>query len=87
MAYQNFMMRPIVVGDIRFVSELRAEYHLFAALRRAEWPHMRPNLPKGQNEQAIILTHPSPWPRNRRFKRLPNVDWTNPSRSGLVFSQ
>lgn len=81
--FEDLMMHPW------FENNGVSEFHdaPSRALRRAEWPHMRPNLPKGQNEQAIILTHPSAWPRNRRFKRLPNVDWTNPSRSGLVFSQ
>ncbi|KAG1847849.1 kinase-like domain-containing protein [Suillus subalutaceus] len=53
------------------------------ALRRVEWPHMRPNL-QGQTKAAVILTPLTAWPGGRRSKRLLDVDWMNPSRSGVV---
>ncbi|KAG1778812.1 kinase-like domain-containing protein [Suillus placidus] len=56
------------------------------ALRRAEWPHMRPNLLKGQSKAAVILTPLSAWPSARQSKRFIDVDWTNPNRFGVVSS-
>lgn len=53
------------------------------ALRRAEWPHMRPNL-QGHTKSAVILTPLTARPGGCRSKHLPDVDWMNPSRSGVV---
>ncbi|KAG2076210.1 kinase-like protein [Suillus decipiens] len=88
------LLRPLAPGRYEFEKVMMhpwfennnvSEFHdaTNRALRRAEWPNMRPNL-QGQTKAAVILTPLTAWSGGHQSKHFLNVDWKNP-KSGIAF--